>query len=73
MEMLRGKTWPGSEAKEPADAASVYSIATEVLGALAEAHAHGIVHRDIKPQNIFLHLDSTRLTGRNHDKLLDSE
>ncbi len=29
-------------------------IARDVLGALAHAHAHGIVHRDIKPENVLL-------------------
>ena len=32
-------------------------IATQVLGALAYAHAQGVVHRDIKPENILLEGD----------------
>jgi eukaryotic-like serine/threonine-protein kinase len=29
-------------------------VATEVAGALAYAHGHGVVHRDVKPENILL-------------------
>ena len=36
--------------------------------AIAEAHAAGIVHRDIKPHNLFL---TTRPTGRRCIKVLD--
>ena len=34
--------------------AEVVRIGTEIADALAEAHAHQLVHRDIKPQNVML-------------------
>lgn len=36
------------------DLGTTLSIATQVAHALTEAHRHGLVHRDIKPQNIML-------------------
>lgn len=37
----------------------VVHFATQVLGALDHAHAKGIVHRDVKPQNIMLLADGS--------------
>jgi serine/threonine-protein kinase len=44
------------------------SVATQILAALAHAHALGIVHRDIKPPNIFL---ATEPDGVITPKLVD--
>jgi tRNA A-37 threonylcarbamoyl transferase component Bud32 len=43
-------------------------IAIELLEALDHAHEHQVVHRDVKPENIFLHRS---LTGQAVTKLLD--
>jgi serine/threonine protein kinase len=42
------------EAKQPLHPLEVVGIVAEAGSALQAAHDHGIVHRDIKPQNIFV-------------------
>ncbi|MEW6210164.1 MAG: protein kinase [Acidobacteriota bacterium] len=56
MELLEGKTLTDEmEEKERLTVARSIEIITPVCDVLAEAHRLGIIHRDIKPDNIFLH------------------
>lgn len=43
----------------PLPEADVLRIALDVVGALGFAHAKGIIHRDIKPDNVLLRADGT--------------
>ena len=43
--------------------ADVLRIGAELSGALAHAHAHGVVHRDVKPDNIWLAADGSAALG----------
>jgi tRNA A-37 threonylcarbamoyl transferase component Bud32 len=52
-----------SDWKDDRDLDEVLRIAIEVAGALAETHAKGIFHRDVKPSNVLLTKEGTAKLG----------
>jgi serine/threonine protein kinase len=63
-ELLEGETLRALVARGPLLARRALEIAHQVAEGLAAAHEKGIVHRDVKPENVFL-------TKDGHAKILD--
>ncbi|TAK30138.1 MAG: serine/threonine protein kinase [Myxococcaceae bacterium] len=62
MEMLSGNTLGEHiDRRGPLPVDEVRSIGHQVALALAHAHAHGVVHRDIKPDNVMITPDGTAI------------
>ncbi|HEX3480977.1 MAG TPA: serine/threonine-protein kinase, partial [Kofleriaceae bacterium] len=68
MELLRGQTLDQRLGDGAMSIEEVVAVAVPVARALAHAHAEGIVHRDVKPENIFL---VQRSQGRWGVKVVD--
>jgi serine/threonine-protein kinase len=69
MELLRGESLERALTRRgPLPAADAIAVVLPVLSALAHAHDHGVVHRDVTPANVFLAVDPD---GHVTPKLVD--
>ena len=71
MEWLDGEDIAQRQRRSPMPLVQCLDVAAQVCDALAAAHAHGIVHRDVKPSNVFLTGSGANLSGPIIAKLVD--
>jgi serine/threonine protein kinase len=61
MQYLEGETLAERLARGPVPVRDALKVAREILDALAAAHHHGVIHRDLKPGNVMLTKTGARL------------
>lgn len=73
LELVEGDTLADRYKAGPLDPQDVARTGAQVAAALAHAHGHGVVHRDVKPSNVLLADDRARLTDFGIARLVDDE
>lgn len=70
LEMLVGESLDARLRRAPVTASEAIHIAGQIAAALSAAHREGVIHRDLKPQNVFL-VPRPEEAGGNLVKVLD--
>lgn len=73
MELLDGISIDEVVESGPLPAEQAVRLAAQALDALAHAHDHGVIHRDVKPSNLFLAGDEIKLVDFGIAKVMEDE
>jgi tetratricopeptide (TPR) repeat protein len=73
MELIAGETLEARLIRGPMDAAETTALGRDLLAALGTAHRLGIIHRDVKPSNVFLDGSLAKLGDFGIARVLESD